>query len=193
MNYLLKQNNEKYFSFKCFMEYTDGDAHPEKPIPALVAKAEKNNVKAEAEKKIKIEFEESYVNVQGELSLVGKIYISSNINIDSVYKEIIQEAKKRITNVVIRDDLLNPKYIHVFDRKIGKFIKNAYFEKLSDCKIKMFDKVEIFSTLELDALANKNLEINKKLIDVIDNFEKMKNKKGIIEIKFNFILPAFRL
>jgi len=57
----------------------------------------------------------------------------------------------------------------------------------------MFDKVEIFSTLELDALANKNLEINKKLIDVIDNFEKMKNKKGIIEIKFNFILPAFRL
>ena len=30
-------------------------------------------------------------------------------------------------------------------------------------------------------------------MDVINNFEKMKNKEGIIEINFNFILPAFRL
>jgi len=192
MNYSFKQNNKKYFSFKNFMEYIDGDLPPAKPIPALVAQAQKNNLKAE-EKKIEIEFEEKYVNVEGELALVGKISISNNVNIDSIYKEIMKEVKKRIVVAVIRDDLLNPKYIHVIDKKTGNFIKNAYFEKLFNCKIKMFDKIEIFSTLEKDALANKNLEINKKLIDVINNFEKMKNKEGIIEIKFNFILPAYRL
>ena len=57
----------------------------------------------------------------------------------------------------------------------------------------MFDEIEILSTLKLDALVNKKLEINKKLMDIISNFEKIKNKEGIIEIKFNFILPAFRL
>jgi hypothetical protein len=166
---------------------------PEKALPALVAQAgeNKNNAKAKEEKKIKVEFEENYVNVNGELALVGKISISSNI--DNVYEEIMQEAKKRIIVVVIRDDLLNPKYIHVIDKKTGNFIRNAYFEKMSDCKIKMFDDIEIFSTLEKDALANKKLEINKKFIGVINNFEKMKNKEGIIEINFNFILPAFRL
>ena len=164
---------------------------PEKALPALVAKAGKNNAKAKEEKKIKVEFEENYVNVKGELALVGKISISSNI--DSVYEEIMQEAKKRIIVVVIRDDLLNPKYIHVIDKKTGNFIRNAYFENISDCKIKMFDEIEIFSVLKLDASANVKLEINKKLMDVINNFEKMKNKEGIIEINFNFILPAFRL
>ena len=164
---------------------------PEKALPALVAKAGKNNAKAKEEKKIKVEFEENYVNVNGELALVGKISIFSNIN--SVYDEIMQEAKKRIIVVVIRDDLLNPKYIHVIDKRTGNFIKNAYFENISDCKIKMFDEIEIFSVLKLDASANVKLEINKKLMDVINNFEKMKNKEGIIEINFNFILPAFRL
>ncbi|MCY2942830.1 MAG: hypothetical protein NTV50_14330 [Planctomycetota bacterium] len=166
---------------------------PEKALPALVAQAgeNKNNAKAKEEKKIKVEFEENYVNVNGELALVGKISISSNI--DSVYEEIMQEAKKRIIVVIIRDDLLNPKYIHVIDKKTGNFIKNSYFEKISDCKIKLFDEIEIFSTLEKDAWANKNLEINKKLMDVIKHFEKLKNKEGIIEIKFSFILPAFRL
>ena len=164
---------------------------PEKALPALVAKAGKNNAKAKEEKKIKVEFEENYVNVKGELALVGKISIFSNI--DSVYDEIMQEAKKRIIVVVIRDDLLNPKYIHVIDKKTGNFIRNAYFEKMSDCKIKMFDEIEIFSTLEKDAFNNKEYEINKKLMDVINNFEKTKNKEGIVEIKFNFILPAFRL
>jgi len=166
---------------------------PEKALPALVAQAgeNKNNAKAKEEKKIKVEFEENYVNVKGELALVGKISISSNI--DSVYEEIMQEVKKRIIVVVIRDDLLNPKYIHVIDKRTGNFIKNSYFENISDCKIKMFDDIEIFSTLEKDALANKKLEINKQFFDVINNFEKMKNKEGIIEIKFNFILPAFRL
>ena len=57
----------------------------------------------------------------------------------------------------------------------------------------MFDEIEIFSVLKLDASANVKLVINKKFIDVINNFEKMKNKEGIIEINFNFILPAFRL
>ena len=168
---------------------------PEKALPALVAQAgeNKNNAKAKEEKKIKVEFEENYVNVNGELALVGKITISSNVDIGSVYEEIKQEAKKRIIVVVIRDDLLNPKYIHFVDRKSGNFIKNAYFEKLSDCKIKMFNEIEIFSKLEKDAWANKNLEINKKLMNVINNFEKKKNKEGIIEINFNFILPAFRL
>ena len=164
---------------------------PEKALPALVAKAGKNNAKAKEEKKIKVEFEENYVNVKGELALVGKISIFSNI--DSVYDEIMQEAKKRIIVVVIRDDLLNPKYIHVIDKRTGNFIKNAYFENISDCKIKMFDEIEIFSTLEKDAFNNKEYEINKKLMDVINNFEKTKNKEGIVEIKFNFILPAFRL
>ena len=164
---------------------------PEKALPALVAKAGKNNAKAKEEKKIKVEFEENYVNVKGELALVGKISIFSNI--DSVYDEIMQEAKKRIIVVVIRDDLLNPKYIHVIDKKTGNFIRNAYFENISDCKIKMFDEIEIFSTLEKDAFNNKEYEINKKLMDVINNFEKTKNKEGIVEIKFNFILPAFRL
>ena len=164
---------------------------PEKALPALVAKAGKNNAKAKEEKKIKVEFEENYVNVKGELALVGKISIFSNI--DSVYDEIMQEAKKRIIVVVIRDDLLNPKHIHVIDRKTGNFIKNAYIENISDCKIKMFDEIEIFSVLKLDASANVKLEINKKLMDVINNFEKMKNKEGLVEIKFNFILPAFRL
>ena len=135
---------------------------PEKALPALVAKAGKNNAKAKEEKKIKVEFEENYVNVKGELALVGKISISSNI--DSVYEEIMQEAKKRIIVVVIRDDLLNPKYIHVIDKKTGNFIRNAYFENISDCKIKMFDEIEIFSVLKLDASANVKLEINKKLI-----------------------------
>ena len=166
---------------------------PEKALPALVAKAGKNNAKAKEEKKIKVEFEENYVNVKGELALVGKISISRNVDIGSVYEEIKQEAKKRIIVVVIRDDLLNPKYIHVIDKRTGNFIKNAYFENISDCKIKMFDDIEIFSTLEKDALANKKLEINKKLMDVINNFEKMKTKEGLVEIKFNFILPAFRL
>ena len=164
---------------------------PEKALPALVAKAGKNNAKAKEEKKIKVEFEENYVNVKGELALVGKISISSNI--DSVYEEIMQEAKKRIIVVVIRDDLLNPKYIHVIDKKTGNFIRNAYFENISDCKIKMFDEIEIFSVLKLDASANVKLEINKKLMDVIKHFEKTKNKEGIVEIKFNLILPAFRL
>ena len=164
---------------------------PEKALPALVAKAGKNNAKAKEEKKIKVEFEENYVNVKGELALVGKISIFSNI--DSVYDEIMQEAKKRIIVVVIRDDLLNPKHIHVIDKKTGNFIRNPYFENISDCKIKMFDDIEIFSTLEKDALANKKLEINKKFIDVINNFEKMKKKEGLVEIKFNLILPAFRL
>ena len=164
---------------------------PEKALPALVAKAGKNNAKAKEEKKIKVEFEENYVNVKGELALVGKISIFSNI--DSVYDEIMQEAKKRIIVVVIRDDLLNPKHIHVIDRKTGNFIKNAYIENISDCKIKMFDEIEIFSVLKLDASANVKFEINKKLMDVINNFEKMKNKEGLVEIKFNFILPAFRL
>ena len=79
---------------------------PEKALPALVAQAgeNKNNAKAKEEKKIKVEFEENYVNVKGELALVGKISISSNI--DSVYEEIMQEVKKRIIVVVIRDDLL---------------------------------------------------------------------------------------
>ena len=131
---------------------------PEKALPALVAKAGKNNAKAKEEKKIKVEFEENYVNVKGELALVGKISIFSNI--DSVYDEIMQEAKKRIIVVVIRDDLLNPKHIHVIDKKTGNFIRNPYFENISDCKIKMFDDIEIFSTLEKDALANKKLEIN---------------------------------
>ena len=135
---------------------------PEKALPALVAKAGKNNAKAKEEKKIKVEFEENYVNVKGELALVGKISIFSNI--DSVYDEIMQEAKKRIIVVVIRDDLLNPKHIHVIDRKTGNFIKNAYIENISDCKIKMFDEIEIFSVLKLDASANVKLEINKKLI-----------------------------
>lgn len=146
---------------------------PEKALPVLVAQAgeNKNNAKAKEEKKIKVEFEENYVNVNGELALVGKISISSNI--DNVYDEIMQEAKKRIIVVVIRDDLLNPKYIHVIDKKTGNFIRNAYFEKMSDCKIKIFDDIEIFSTLEKDALANKKLEINKKFIGVINNFEKM--------------------
>ena len=164
---------------------------PEKALPALVAKAGKNNAKAKEEKKIKVEFEENYGNVKGELALVGKISIFSNI--DSVYDEIMQEAKKRIIVVVIRDDLLNPKHIHVIDKKTGNFIRNPYFENISDCKIKMFDDIEIFSTLEKDALANKKLEINKKFIDVINNFEKMKKKEGLVEIKFNLILPAFRL
>ena len=164
---------------------------PEKALPALVAKAGKNNAKAKEEKKIKVEFEENQVNVKGELALVGKISIFSNI--DSVYDEIMQEAKKRIIVVVIRDDLLNPKHIHVIDRKTGNFIKNAYIENISDCKIKMFDEIEIFSVLKLDASANVKFEINKKLMDVINNFEKMKNKEGLVEIKFNFILPAFRL
>ena len=164
---------------------------PEKALPALVAKAGKNNAKAKEEKKIKVEFEENYVNVKGELALVGKISIFSNI--DSVYDEIMQEAKKRIIVVVIRDDLLNPKHIHVIDRKTGNFIKNAYIENISDCKIKMFDEIEIFSVLKLYASANVKFEINKKLMDVINNFEKMKNKEGLVEIKFNFILPAFRL
>ena len=105
----------------------------------------------------------------------------------------MQEAKKRIIVVVIRDDLLNPKYIHVIDKKTGNFIRNAYFENISDCKIKMFDEIEIFSVLKLDASANVKLEINKKFIDVINNFEKMKKKEGLVEIKFNLILPAFRL
>ena len=166
---------------------------PEKALPALVAKAGKNNAKAKEEKKIKVEFEENYVNVKGELALVGKISISRNVDIGSVYEEIKQEAKKRIIVVVIRDDLLNPKYIHVIDKKTGNFIRNAYFENISDCKIKMFDEIEIFSVLKLDASANVKLVINKKFIDVINNFEKMKNKEGIIEINFNFILPAFRL
>ena len=148
---------------------------PEKALPALVAKAGKNNAKAKEEKKIKVEFEENYVNVKGELALVGKISIFSNI--DSVYDEIMQEAKKRIIVVVIRDDLLNPKHIHVIDRKTGNFIKNAYIENISDCKIKMFDEIEIFSVLKLDASANVKLEINKKLMDVIKHFEKTKNKE----------------
>ena len=170
-------------------------AAQEKALPALVAKAgkNKNNVKAKELKKIKVGFEKNYVNVKGELALVGKITISSNVDIDSVYEEIKQEAKKRIIVVVIRDDLLNPKHIHVIDRKTGNFIKNAYIENISDCKIKMFDEIEIFSVLKLDASANVKFEINKKLMDVINNFEKMKNKEGLVEIKFNFILPAFRL
>ena len=61
---------------------------PEKALPALVAKAGKNNAKAKEEKKIKFEFEENYVNVKGELALVGKITISSNVDIGSVYEEI---------------------------------------------------------------------------------------------------------
>ena len=61
---------------------------PEKALPALVAKAGKNNAKAKEEKKIKVEFEENYVNVKGELALVGKITISSNVDIGSVYEEI---------------------------------------------------------------------------------------------------------
>ena len=46
MSYSFGQNNKKYFSFKHFMEYIDGDLPPAKPIPALVAQAQKNNPEA---------------------------------------------------------------------------------------------------------------------------------------------------
>ena len=168
---------------------------PEKALPALVAKAgkNKNNVKAKELKKIKVGFEKNYVNVKGELALVGKITISSNVDIDSVYEEIKQEAKNRLLKIAIKDDLGVVTQLHVIDTKNNNFIKNAYFENISDCKIKMFDEIEIFSVLKLDASANVKLEINKKLMDVINNFEKMKNKEGLVDINFNFILPAFRL
>lgn len=168
---------------------------PEKALPALVAKAgkNKNNVKAKELKKIKVGFEKNYVNVKGELALVGKITISSNVDIDSVYEEIKQEAKNRLLKIAIKDDLGVVTQLHVIDTKNNNFIKNAYFENISDCKIKMLDEIEIFSVLKLDASANVKLEINKKLMDVINNFEKMKNKEGLVDINFNFILPAFRL
>lgn len=193
MSYSFRQNNKKYFSFKYFMEYIDGDLPPPKPIPALVAQAQKNNPKAKEEKKIEVEFEKNYINIKGELALVGKIKISSNVDIDSVYEEIKQEAKSRVIKITKRDDLGKITRLDIIDTKNKNFIKNAYFENISDCKIKMFDEIEILSTLKLDALVNKKLEINKKLMDIISNFEKIKNKEGIIEIKFNFILPAFRL
>jgi hypothetical protein len=193
MSYSFGQNNKKYFSFKHFMEYIDGDLPPAKPIPALVAQAQKNNPEAKKEKKIEVEFEKNYINIKGEIALVGKIKISSNVDIDSVYEEIKQEAKSRVVKITKRDDLGKITRLDIIDTKNNNFIKNAYFENISDCKIKMFDEIEILSTLKLDALVNKKLEINKKLMDIISNFEKIKNKEGIIEIKFNFILPAFRL
>ena len=161
----------------------------------MVAKAEKNKINAEELEKIKVQFEEKFVNVEGELALVGKILISNNVKIDqaSVYRQILWEANNRIFNVTIKNDLLKIKEIHIIDRKTSNFIRNAYFEYISDCKIKMFNEIEIFSKLEKDAFNNKELEINKKLMDVINNFEKMKSKEGLVEIKFNFILPAFRL
>ena len=63
---------------------------PEKALPALVEQAGENkkNVNAKEIEKIKVEFEENYVNVKGELALVGKITISSNVDIGSVYEEI---------------------------------------------------------------------------------------------------------
>ena len=44
----------------------------------------------------------------------------------------------------------------------------------------------------IDRVSDPNLKIITQS-DVINNFEKMKNKEGLVEIKFNFILPAFRL
>jgi hypothetical protein len=128
---------------------------PEKALPALVAQAgeNKNNVNAKEVEKIKVEFEENYVNVKGELALVGKITISSNVDIGSVYEEIKQEAKNRLLKIATKDDLGGIIQLHAIDTKNKNYIKNAYFENVSDCKIKMFNEIEIFLKLEKNAFA----------------------------------------
>jgi hypothetical protein len=186
MNYSFKQNNEKYFSFKYFMEYTDFP--PEKPIPALVQNARVDFTKKQEKENVEVKLDKNLKIVKKGYAISGTVLIKDRFALNNtiIHGKINEEIDKRIALVKITDDFGKPTEIHVFDRLINSSIKNVYFEKMSDCEIEIFGQ-----TIKLSEFI-KNKKVSDEVLDIINNFNKLKNKEGLIEIKFNFIMPTFK-
>lgn len=172
----LKEN----LSFKDFLiEFEAAAEKPQAPPPPAIVKKAEEDVKDSVE----VSIDENLTNVKGEYAISGTIKLNSafGLNRTEVYREINRNINNRIKIVKRTDDANKTIELHVFDKIKNNFIKNAYFENFSDCKIEIFNKTFKFSEL-------KN---NQDLVDIINNFDKLKNKEGFIEIKFKFILPTF--
>lgn len=157
----------------------DIDAPVNKPIPAMVVKAEEPILKNIVE----VVFDREPINVKGDFALNGTITIftKQGLNRTQIYRELVAALDQRIHLVKISDDFEKAKEVHVFDKLKNKLIKNAYIENLKDCKVMMLNKI----------MSVNQIKESKELIDLINNFDKLKNKNGIIEIKFKLIIPAF--
>jgi len=173
------------------MEYIDGDLPVEKPIPALVANAE-NNFLQKPQKQVKesveVKLDRNLTIVKTGYAISGTILIRDSFGLNNtiVHKKIHDEIDKRIALVKITDDFGLPTEVHIFDKLMNNSIKNVYFEKFSDCNIEIFGQTIKFSEFI------RNIKVSDKILDIINNFNKLKNKEGLIEIKFNFIMPTFK-
>lgn len=157
----------------------DIDMPVDKPVPAMVVKAEEPILKNIAE----VVFDREPINVKGDFALNGKITIftKQGLNRTQIYRELVDALDKRIHLVKISDDFGKAKEVHVFDKLKNRLIRNAFIEGFKDCKIEIFNK-----TMNVIELKN-----NQDLVDIINNFDKFKNKNGVIEIKFKIIFPTF--
>lgn len=167
------------FSFKTFLEYIDP---PPKPDVVMVQKQEqtKENIEVKLDKNLKIA--ESGYAISGTIIIRDRFGLNNTI----LYRKINEEINKRIVLVKRTDDFDKPTEVHVFDKSINNVIKNVYFEKISDCDIEIFGQTIKFSEFI------KDKKVSDKVLDIINNFDKFKNKEGLIEIKFNFIMPTFK-
>ena len=163
-------------SFRNFLE--DLDMHAEKPMPALIAKAEQ----PKAQDIIEVVLDKEPINVKGDYAFSGTLTIFSKqgLNRTEILNEIYDAVNKRIHVVKTTDDFGKTKEIHVFDKLKNNMIRNTFFESLKDCKIEIFNTIEKFG----------DLKDNKKLLEIINDYNKFKNKSGQIEIKFKFIFPS---
>lgn len=164
------------FSFKAFLEYIDP---PPMPVPVMVKKEEQS---------IEVKLDEKLNIAKNGYGISGTIFIKNNfgLNATAIYRKIKEKINERITIKKRTDDFDTPIEIHVFDNLINNIINNVYFEKVSDCDIEIFGE-----TIKLSDFTT-NKKISDKIIDIINNFNKLKNEKGLIEIKFNFIMPTFK-
>lgn len=168
----LKEN----LSFKTFLEYIDP---PPMPVPVMVKKEEQS---------IEVKLDEELNIAKNGYGISGTILIKNNfgLNATAISRKIKEKINERITIKKRTDDFDTPLEIHVFDNLINNIINNVYFEKVSDCDIEIFGE-----TIKLSDFTT-NKKVSDKIIDIIDNFNKLKNEKGLIKIKFNFIMPTFK-
>ena len=80
---------------------------PEKALPALVAKAGKNNAKAKEEKKIKVEFEENYVNVKSVSFLLHNEHGFDQAPLEEITEEEYVRLSALVTPISSFDDTIN--------------------------------------------------------------------------------------
>jgi len=168
------------------MEYTDFP--PEKPIPALVQNAGINFPKKQEKENVEVKLDKNLKIVEKGYAISGTVLIRDRFGLNNtiIHGKINEEIDKRIALVKLNDDFGKTTEIHVFDRLLNNPIKNVYFEKISDCEIEIFGQ-----TIKLSEFI-KNKKVSDKTLDIINNFNQLKNKEGFIEIKFNFIMPTFK-